>query len=481
MNKNKIKEILEELYLIDESLKEHQVELEKIIEKLLAAKPKVEINEQFKQELRRELLARIEEIKGQESVSPNKFMNIFSFNRLSYALVGGALAIALVIGGVYYANQKGFLIGQPELGLAIKFSTTALSDEAFGSLKSETQEVSTDEQLGIGNATGVGSAVAPGKGGGGGFGIVPPDITQYRYLYKGEDLVLEQDKVEVLKREKGIASSEITNLIRNMNFGMVDLSSFANARLDSVNFIDDKDFGYAVFVNFSEGTISINYNMWGWQEVLGMCFDPGCVRPEPLKESDIPSEEKIIEVADNFIGDYGIKIDNYGQPETRRDQLIEQFRGAGGAYGPENIQVIYPLMINGQYVYDQWGNEVGLNVDVNLRAMRVTGLYNLTTQNYQSSMYQAETDVNKILEAAEKGGINQQVFDSVSKTISVEIGTPSLAYMKVWKHEQGQSDEFLTPALVFPIDNSQQEGTYKRERIIIPLAKDLLETFEDRN
>ena len=116
MNKNKIKEILEELYLIDESLKEHQVELEKIIEKLLAAKPKVEINEQFKQELRRELLARIEEIKGQESVSPNKFMNIFSFNRLSYALVGGALAIALVIGGVYYANQKGFLIGQPELG-----------------------------------------------------------------------------------------------------------------------------------------------------------------------------------------------------------------------------------------------------------------------------------------------------------------------------------------------------------------------------
>ena len=115
MNNQKIKEILEELYLIDESLKEYQVELEKIIEKLLAAKPDVEINEEFKQKLRRELLARIEEIKGQESVSPNKFMNIFNFSKLSYGLVGGALAIILVVSGAYYANQKGFLFGQPEL------------------------------------------------------------------------------------------------------------------------------------------------------------------------------------------------------------------------------------------------------------------------------------------------------------------------------------------------------------------------------
>ena len=473
MNNQKIKEILEELYLIDESLKEYQVELEKIIEKLLAAKPDVEISEQFKQELRRELLARIEEIKSQESVKLNKFMNIFNFSKLSYGLVGGALAVVLIIGGAYYANQKGFLFGQPKLSLGIEFSTTALSDEAFGSLKTETQAGTAEGELGTGGA-GIGSAVAPGVGGGG-PGVMPPDIVNYRYLYKGEDLVLEQAQVEVLKREKGKASSGIANLIKSMNFGMVDLSSFSDARLDSVSFIEDKDFGYAVYVNFSEGSISINYNMWGWQEVLGMCFEPGCVRPEPLKESDIPSEERIIGVADSFIREYGINTDNYGQPESRRASLIEQLQRAGGAYSPDSIQVIYPLMINGQYVYDQWGNNVGLNVDVNLRAMRVTGLYNLTTQNYQSSLYQAETDASKILAAAEKGGIDQPVYGSVSKTVDLEISTPSLAYMKVWKHGQGQSDEFLTPALVFPVDNSQVEGTYKRERIVVPLAKDLLE------
>ena len=474
MNNQKIKEILEELYLIDESLKEYQVELEKIIEKLLAAKPKVEINEQFKQELRRELLARIEEIKGQESVKLSKFMNIFSFSKLSYGLIGGVLSIILVVGGVYYANQKGFLVGQPESGLGTEFSTTALSDEAFGSLKTETQAGTPEGELGTGGAGGAG-AVAPGVGGGGpGFA---PEIVSYRYLYKGEDLVLEQDKVEVLKREKGQASSGMANLIKNMNFGMVDLSSFSDARLDSVSFVEDNDFGYAVYVNFSEGNISININshMRGWQEVLGVCFQAGCVRPEPLKESDIPSEDKIIEVADSFIREYGIKTDNYGQPESRRAYLIEQLQRAGGNYTPESIQVIYPLVINDRPVYDQWGNKVGLNVGINLRAMRVTGLYDLTTQNYQSSLYQAETDASKILAAAEKGGINSPVYGRVSKTIDLEIGTPSLAYMKVWKHSQGQSNEFLTLALVFPIDSSELEGTYKRERIVIPLAKDLLE------
>jgi len=480
---NKIKEILEELYLIDESLKEYQVELEKIIEKLLAAKPKVKINEQFKQELRRELLARIEEIKGQESVSPNKFMNLFNFSKLSYGLVGGALAVVLVIiGGAYYANQKGFLFGQPKLSLGTEFSTTALSDEAFGSLKTETQAGTPEGQLGTGGG-GVGGAVAPGTGGGG-PGVMPPYVTQYRYLYKGDDLVLEQTQVEVLKREKGKASSGIANLIKNMNFGMVDLSSFSNARLDSVSFIEDNDFGYAVYVNFNEGSISININshMQGWQEVLGVCFQTGCVRPEPLKESDIPSEEKIIQIADSFIKDYGIKTDNYGQPESKMAFLIEELQRvqrAGGTYTPESIRVIYPLMIQGRPVYDKWGNKFGLDIDINLRAMRVTGLYNLNTQNYQSSMYQAEIDVSKILEIAEKGGLNQYpVYGNVSKTIDLEISAPSLAYMRVWKHNQGQSDEFLTPALVFPIDSSQLEGTYTKENIVVPLAKDLLETAE---
>jgi len=480
MNKEKIKEVLEELYLIDESLREYQVELEKIIEKLLAAKPDVEINEEFKQKLRRELLARIEEIKGQESVKLNKFMNIFNFSKLSYGLVGGILSLILVIGGVYYANQKGFLVGQPESGLGIKFSTTALSDEAFGSLRTETQAGAVSGELGTG---GVGSAVAPGTGGGGPGGM-PPEIATYRYLYKGEDLVLEQTQVEVLKRVKGQASSGIANLIKNMNLGMVDLSSFSNARLDSASFIDDRDFGYAVYVNFTEGSVSINinYNMQSWREVLGVCFEPGCVRPEPLKESEIPSEERIIEIADSFIREYGINTDSYGQPESKRAFLIKELQrvqGTGGTYSPESVRIIYPLMINDRPVYDQWGNKFGLNVDINIRAMRVTGLYNLTTQDYQSSLYQAETDASKILAIAEKGGLNQPIYGRVSKTIDLEIGAPSLAYMKVLKYEQGQSDEFLTPALVFPIDSSQIEGMYTKENVVIPLAKDLLE--EDNN
>jgi len=475
--KEQIKEILEELYLIDESLKEYQVELEKIVEKLLAAKPEVEINEEFKQKLRRELLARIEEIEGRQSVKLNKFMSIFSFNRLSYGIVGGVLSLIIVFGGVYYANQRGFLIGQPELSLKTEFSKESVSEGAFGSLR-ETALVSGDAsgELGIGSAAGIGGG-RPLSGGG---GMVMPDITQYRYLYKGTELVLEDDKVEVLKREKGRASSGITNLVKGMNLGLIDLSGLSNTRMDSVSFVEEKDFGYSVYLNFREGSLSLHNNMLqGWQEVLGMCYGGGCVRPEPINEADIPEEGKIIEIADNFIKKYGIRMDSYGQPETRLSYILEQLQRAGEGYSPDSVEVIYPLMINGRYVYGQWGNKIGLNLNVNLRAMRVTNLYNLTTQNYQSSLYQAETDVSKILKALEKGGFDQPVYARSSKTVDVEVGEPTLAYVKIWRHNRGESDEFITSALVFPIDTSQFEGNYKREVIVVPLAKELLEDNDD--
>jgi len=56
MNKN-IKEILEELYIMDPSLKEKEKQLEKIISKMLMIKPDVKIDENFKKELRKKILA----------------------------------------------------------------------------------------------------------------------------------------------------------------------------------------------------------------------------------------------------------------------------------------------------------------------------------------------------------------------------------------------------------------------------------------
>jgi len=463
--------ILEELYLIDEGLREYQTDLEKIVKKLLANKPDVKIDEQFKQELRRELFVQINKIKNQQSVSRNKFMNIFAFNKLSYGLVGAGLSIVLVIAGMYFINQKGYLVGQPEPGLESGFSITSVSDSAFGELGTQAQELGT----GVG-ATGTGGG-GEALGTGGMPGVIPIEPVNYRYLYKGEDFVLEQDKVEVLKRVKGRASSGIANLVKNMSFGIVDLSKFSNVQLDTANFVQDKDFGYSLYVNFSDGSISISHNnSKSWRDVFGECYGTGCVRPESLKESDIPSEDKIIEAADNFIREYGINMDAYGEPETMRAQILEQIKTARqGAYISNNIQVVYPLIVNDQYVYEQWGNKAGLNLMINVQLMKVISMHTLRTQNYQASLYQAEQDVSKILEIAEKGGLQQRFFGVAGKTVDVEISAPTSVYLRVWNYREGESDELLVPALLFPVEKTDQNGGLLLENVVVPLAKELLE------
>jgi len=466
----KIKEILKELYLIDESLKEYQPELEKIIKKLLDAKPEAIINEQFKQELRRELLVRIQEIKEQQPVKLNEFMNIFSPNKLSYSLTGAVLGIVIVFGGVYYANQKGFLIGNPESGLVSDFSVSFVSNGDFGSLK--TQEQSSQE-------LGIGSAVGTGRGGG--MPGIAPNFSSYRYIYNGDALEFTESSVEVLKREKNNAGTGISNIIKNMNLGIVDLSSFSNAKLDSASFTQEKDFGYLIHVNFQDGYVTLN-NIWqgdGWKDVIPSCFEQSCTLPESLKESDIPSEEKLIEIADNFIATYNISKDSYGKPETKIEQLIGEIKRAEGtegiSYSPDTVRIIYPLIINDKNVYDEWGNKIGLGMTINLRAMKVTNLDGLYTQNYQASSYEAETDFSKILEIAKNGGMNQVVFENNSNVVDVEIGNPFFGYVRVIKYERGNSEEFLVPGLIFQISENDKMDNYYKEHIVVPLAKELLE------
>lgn len=99
----RVKEILEDLYAIDESLRRYQNKLEKLIEKLLMARPDVEINEAFKVKLRAELLSRAAEIKAKKAL----FWNFFNFQKFSYAhaLSLFLLCALLIIPIVYYLNK----------------------------------------------------------------------------------------------------------------------------------------------------------------------------------------------------------------------------------------------------------------------------------------------------------------------------------------------------------------------------------------
>ena len=163
----------------------------------------------------------------------------------------------------------------------------------------------------------------------------------------------------------------------------------------------------------------------------------------------------------------------------------------GYDYLPEMINVIYPLKINDEVVLDESGNKTGLTAGVDIRNKRVSGVWELSAQNYQASMYDAVTDSQKIMEIAERGGIygyygpecatppsapdgREVPQNSTCKIVEIELGTPDIQLVKMWSYKNNESQELLIPSLVFPVLNAPQEMAYKKA-VIVSLIKEILD------
>jgi hypothetical protein len=144
---------------------------------------------------------------------------------------------------------------------------------------------------------------------------------------------------------------------------------------------------------------------------------------------------------------------------------------------PEELTVIYPLQIEGRDIYESYGETTGLSVSYDIRDKKVSSMYNLMTHNYQSSAYDAETDVQKIIQTAQStnGNIYAPVDEKNKdvKKVVLELDTPILGYEHFWRYENsGQNSEFMVPALIFPIKDNPDTGYYGQTRIVVPLIKD---------
>ena len=115
---------------------------------------------------------------------------------------------------------------------------------------------------------------------------------------------------------------------------------------------------------------------------------------------------------------------------------------------------------------------------MNVRAKRADGIWNLSSANYESAEYAAETDTAVIMAAAERGGANAWVPEQGSDVtkIDVQLGTPDLVFLRTWQYvENGVPNELLVPALRFPTTvPSGATDAMPPEFIVIPLVKELL-------
>lgn len=461
---NILDEIVADLISLDPEFAKIESEIRALASKMISAKPNSEIDSEFKKQLKNELLARIEELKN---VPPKSFSNPLKMQKFFYSLAGAAIAIAVFVGFQNYDRIFSSQIFDDDS--SIEFEISSIEPQAFGSLatNSATNEIS-----------------AVGKGGGGVVSekmvdsriAIDYDFETYKYVYNGA-LNLPFGEVEVLRRVKNRESTaSLASSLARFDFGLLNFGAFQNVEIQNYNFAENREFGFSVFVDLIEGNISINKNWQKWPDLYADCGDEGCYESLRLKKSEMLDDSKIISLAQKFVQKFGINLQNYGAPEIQNNWKRDLARFVGSEsdyYFPETISAIFPLKIQNKFVYNSSGEKEGVSVSIDQREERVVGLYNLTTQNYESSRYTAVADENFFREFLSRGGLWGGYSPENARVVEIELGEPQEILMKYWNYANGEGEELILPALRFPI--LENNSNIYQTSIVVPLVAEILE------
>jgi len=467
--------VLEELYAIDPEFRSQGAALRALAERLLASKPEAEIDEAFVARLRNELHAR-----ASLRASGNPFFSFFTMSRNKY-LVPGLAVLAIAAAGALTLNSLGLPSRTEQASVSRLASATGIERVGSGAFGPLTVGVNGTRTQSGGGGQGLGAAPAAAPmGGGGGLNaetkMIAPDWNPvvYTYVYKGDAIDGLQESVDVYRRERGAPASVAALL--NQGLGLMDLGRSKNASVQSFSIAEDRPNGYVITVNAEEGTINMYENYLKWSFPERSCTDDACIQSYRLKESDMISDAEAIRIAEAFLAEYGVSKEGYGAPSVRDDWRVMYARAENKAdyWFPDTIVVTYPTIIDGHPVYDEGGAPYGLAVNVNVRQKRAAGLWNLSTRNFQVSAYAGETDAKRLIGFAERGGVYGDVWEPENATkIEVELGTPTIAYARVWQWNGNAGSELAVPSLVFPVTNAPKD--FWRTNVTIPLAQELLQ------
>lgn len=426
-----------------------------------------------------------------------RIINFNHMNKLVYSFYGAIATILVVVtafASIYgsgHGETKNDLVVNSKVANAPKPKFSKLSQLAFGPLGGiSSAGVSTP--MGMGGGTGVADSGAistkarqaaevssPASGGVDGKMIMPPfEGKAYKFVYKGQELKLENAQLDVVKRVKGTEIGvDAKNLISNLNLSFVDLNTFPDQKIQNLNFIQKGDFGYITSLSLDEGIVSIYQNWETWPS--GRCgSDSKCYESLRVNLGDMPTDEELIAIANQFISEHAIDRSGYGDPEVNTDwrRQYEAVSDKSTYYFPDGVEVVYPLKIDGKFVYDEYNAaKTGLSVYVQVKDRKVNNVNNLTTQVYNTSAYDMETDAQKIIAYAEKGGSGGVMYWGENKIEDLELSDPEMVYVRQYVYRDNQNYELYVPAMYFPIKNLPKDPNFNRKAVIIPLAKDILD------
>ncbi|MFA5248340.1 MAG: hypothetical protein WC415_03785 [Patescibacteria group bacterium] len=500
MDTKRIDKILADLFELDPFLKKKERDIRRIVESLLAVRPDTKFNKKFAQALRADVLSRLAEINNMKmqknektSIDLPQFAYVFVVTMAVFALfMTAAVAPFLKMPAQYsnisvYKKSNGVLIAKVapnafgSLSSVLATEDLAIAPVLQNVASEESARVSTIN-LGLGDG-GMSSApvekmFADSKM------IMPPRESFFQYSYVGDDFSQDESFLPVYKKTS-IASdndfSAVVDAVRQSNFKLFNLDKFKDLKIDNINFKEDRDFGYYFSLSSVNNNFSVYKNWEKWPNSSANCRDDACWQANRIRISDIPTDEELVNIANDFINEYGISLAGFSEPSVQNAWRVayENTADKENYYLSEEMYIIYPLLINDLEVYDQGGNKYGMTIGVDVRQRKVADVNGLSGLSFETSDYEVINDSVEIIKKAEAGGMNGRWYYSVDeKTTNAKVaglGTPKKVLVLQWKYDEANKNyEIFVPAYLFPIVSGLEGLDYfYSENIIVPLAKDL--------
>ena len=502
MQKDKLNLILQELYVWNPRLKTKETELIELIELMVKAKPDTNFDMAFAESLKKDLLSHRILLDSDEGLKDdNLLINFKNMNKKIYIITGSLALMAVVIFAVMInkvpknslsfinSSKEQFVAAGPgafgNLALLSPTNSAAPQETAAGSKTNSAVAPTTQDSV-----ASVGKMASPVLGLGGGGGTISSrlmmPVRSYDYVYKGDPLELTEATSTVYRRIKGDGnlSSNLDSLINTKTFGPINLSAFSNLQTGSISLMENKKLGLNINIDFREETIYIGQNWLQWQSARDNCGDnQACWDSYRIKIGSIPEDSIVIQKTNDFLAEKGINLDHYGAAKVDNNWRVnyEASTDKANYYIPEEVSVIYPLVVDGKTVYDQNGNLDGLRVNYNLLQNAVSGVNNLTSYRFETSDYNLETDSAKILGLAQKGGYGSGIFYSQTQDkVTLELGTPTKSLIHFWRYTNNVNEELLIPALIFPVNNPPADY-FGSKFITVPLPQEMVTELINNN
>jgi hypothetical protein len=287
------------------------------------------------------------------------------------------------------------------------------------------------------------------------------EIIAYEYIYEGELPNLSTIDTRVFKKNNSLTMPDVINeKISNLQFDWLSLSSFDDLRVTSLSLNEANTNGFSISLDFINGYISIYKN----SAMLGVDYS------QPLSANDLPNDETLIEMSDEFLRQIGLDKSGYSSPTIDRSWIDTD------VWVPESMQITYPIKIEGREVYAMSGLPTGLGVSANLRTDKIDALYGPLVTSYETSNYEITSNPQAILDIAIKGGLWEYQPKNASKTFRATLGAPDIVWAEYYSYNESSMNQVLyVPALRFPVISIDENAPYKKQWVIVPLVKEILE------